>query len=372
MNSTRAQSEARSTSFHLEPPIAAVLGDTRLIPYHFMASIRQMPSGKWRALIRRPGRKPICITLPTRAAVQKRAREIESMLDRGEPVDAGGAITVAAAITKYRALRESSRPILDTANEHYMLNHLEDGMGELVVTAMKPEDLVGFAQRRREEGAGPYTINMEVSKLGTVLRYAGAALGKAFPDVIGQSRPLLWHLHLIGGGGKRQRRPTEDEFVRLLAYLRELPSENAARYADAVAFCATSTLRRGEVCRIVWADVDEAQQRVLVRDRKHPRKKVGNNVLVTLTAEAWAILARQPREGDRCFPIHPQTLTKHVTEGCRRLGIPDLHLHDMRHEGHSRLFEAGYDIPEVAALTGGEDWRNLKRYTQIDPTKVRH
>lgn len=336
-----------------------------------MASIALI-RGKWRALVRRKGRKSICKTLPTKAAAEKWARGIEAQIDQGAPVDAAGAITVSAAIAKYRALRSRSRPVLDTSNEHYMLNHLEDAIGELVVAALTPQDLVGFAQLRADEGAGPYTVNMEVSKLGTVLRFAGAAWNVALPDVVGQARPLLWHLHLIGGGGKRDRRPTEDEFHRLLAHLAALPGERAKVYADAVAFAAYSTLRRGEICRIAWVDVDETRRGVLVRDRKHPRRKKGNDVFVTLTDDAWQTLMRQPREDARCFPIHPQTLTKHVTEACRALCIPDLHLHDMRHEGTSRLFEAGYEIQEVAALTQNKDWRNLQRYTNLDPTKVRH
>ncbi|MNL75911.1 Phage integrase family protein [compost metagenome] len=55
------------------------------------------------------------------------------------------------------------------------------------------------------------------------------------------------------------------------------------------------------------------------------------------------------------------------TRTCVELTIEDLHFHDMRHEAVSSLFEAGWQIPEVAAVSGHKDWRQLKRYTQIDP-----
>jgi site-specific recombinase XerD len=42
-----------------------------------------------------------------------------------------------------------------------------------------------------------------------------------------------------------------------------------------------------------------------------------------------------------------------------------LHFHDLRHEGVSRLFEAGYQIQEVAIVSGHKDWAQLKRYTQL-------
>lgn len=35
------------------------------------------------------------------------------------------------------------------------------------------------------------------------------------------------------------------------------------------------------------------------------------------------------------------------------------------HEGISRLFEQGYQIQEVALVSGHKSWKNLKRYTQL-------
>ncbi|QNH26206.1 tyrosine-type recombinase/integrase [Xanthomonas theicola] len=55
---------------------------------------------------------------------------------------------------------------------------------------------------------------------------------------------------------------------------------------------------------------------------------------------------------------------------CRSLQIEDLHFHDLRHEGASRLFEQGYDIPEVAIVTGHRDWKSLKRYTNLAPESL--
>jgi site-specific recombinase XerD len=49
------------------------------------------------------------------------------------------------------------------------------------------------------------------------------------------------------------------------------------------------------------------------------------------------------------------------------LGIIDLHFHDLRHEGTSKLFEEGYQIQQVALVTGHKDWRHLRRYTNLKP-----
>ncbi|MER9402208.1 hypothetical protein NKI46_29395 [Mesorhizobium sp. M0615] len=42
----------------------------------------------------------------------------------------------------------------------------------------------------------------------------------------------------------------------------------------------------------------------------------------------------------------------------------------MRHEGTSRLFEAGFSIEQVAMVTGHKDWKMLRRYTHLRPEQL--
>lgn len=333
-----------------------------------MASITLTPmsNGKWRALVRHPGRRAICKTHRTKAAANAWARPIQATLDAGGQVQTVG-VTVSDMIEAYRRMRDDSRPILDTSTEHYTLRQLTAGLGDYVAARLTPQDLVGYARTRREDGAGPYTINMDVSKLGTALRYASVSLGVVTPDVVGQARPLLLHLGLIGGGGKRERRPTEDELTRIVDHM---AAGRGRVYADAVLFAVATAMRQAEITRIVWSDVNADKRLVLVRDRKDPRRKAGNDELVPLLGSAWDILQRQPRESLRVFPLHHSTLSKYFTETCRALSIPDLHFHDLRHEGTSRLFEEGYTIEQVAIVTGHKSWNHLKRYTQLRPESL--
>lgn len=334
-----------------------------------MASVLQV-KGKWRALCRRPGFKSQCKTHPTKAAADKWARGIEAGWDSGAIVLAPSTITVAKIIKAYRELREESRPILDTTNEHYMLKALDRGLGHHIAATMTSDDLVTYANMRKEEGAGPYTVNMDISKLGTAMRYGSAKLKITLPDVVGAARPTLTYLRLIGGGNKRERRPTTDEFERIVAHFAE---HHGPRFTDAVLFSALTAMRRGEVTAIKWVDVNQPTKIIAVL-RKHPRK---GKVLerVPILPPAWEILARQPKDDERVFPFDGGTLSKYFTNACRTLSIPDLHLHDLRHEGASSLFEQGYKIEQVALVTGHKDWRNLKRYTNLRPedlTKQAH
>lgn len=334
-----------------------------------MASVLKIGES-WRALVRRKGRPVYCKTFRTKTQAQAWARAIEADIDRGTAPSAsavvGRTLLLRDVVEAYRELRARSRPISDSSNEHYMLRHLAEGLGECDAARLTPQDLVGYCTMRRDEGAGPYTCNMEVSKLGTALRYAAMALKVVLPDAVAQARPLLTHLGLIGGGGRRERRPTEDELHQVVG---RLDAHFGAIYADVVRFAVATAMRRGEIARLQWADVDATKRLVLIRDRKDPRRKAGNDQWVPLLGSAWDLVQRQPRSDDelRIFPVHEQTLSKYFKAACDALAVPDLHFHDLRHEGTSRLFEDGYAIQQVALVTGHKDWRHLRRYTNLKP-----
>ena len=336
-----------------------------------MASIFKSGNG-WRAQVRRKGHAVYTRTFATKTAAADWARAIERDIDRGMMPSAravsGSRYTVAQAIADYRDLRRV-RPVRDTSTEHYTLQHLEAALGDKGAGDLRVDDLVEYAQRRADMGAGPYTVNMDVGKLGTVLRTIGAAKGMALPDVVQQARPLLKHLGLIGGGGRRERRPTEDELHAIVTHLRGQP--NGALYASAVLWAVETAMRQGEIARIRWADVDRGRRLVLVRDRKDPREKSGNDQWVPLLPGAWALLEQQHQgEDPRIFPIGGSSISKAFTAACRELSIPDLHFHDLRHEAISRLFEAGYRIEQVALVSGHRTWAHLRRYTNLRPEDV--
>jgi len=118
-------------------------------------------------------------------------------------------------LEKYRNLRARTRPILDTGTEHCTLKQLTRTLGGIAAAVLTVDDLLGWAAESRDEGASPHTINMDLRKLGTVIRYSGEGL----PDVIGAARPKQSCRGLIGGAGLRERRPADDESVRVLKWL---------------------------------------------------------------------------------------------------------------------------------------------------------
>ncbi|MFM1991297.1 MAG: hypothetical protein RJA99_4254 [Pseudomonadota bacterium] len=333
-----------------------------------VASIIQTGPKAFRVQIRRKGHKAITRTFETRREAEAFGRRVEADIDAGRAPALAAGITVRAAIETYRELRDASpRPIGGQSNEHYMLRHLESALGEEAVEALTPKRLAAWARTRREEGAGGYTIGMELSKLGTALKFAAVGLHQALPDVVAAARPMLTHLQLIGPGTERERRLVGDEEARLLTVA-------PAWLGDVIRFALATAMRRGEIARLQWADLDATKRLVLVRDRKDPRRKAGNDQQVPLLAlaghDAWEIAQRQPRAGSLIFPYSVEKITDTFGIVCGVAGIADLHFHDLRHEATSRLFEAGYSIEQAALVTGHKNWRMLQRYTQLKPESL--
>lgn len=329
-----------------------------------MASILKTPEGSYRAFVRRTGARALTKTFKTKTEAERWARQAEAAIEAGTVVKSAKGATVGDAITAYIKLRdEGKRPINPQSNEVYMMRHLERDLGDEVIAGIKPQRLATYCTRRSKSGAGAYTIGMEISKLGTVLKYSAMALGETFPDIVAQSRPLLDHLGLIGAGTPRERRPTPEE----LAAVREAAQP---LLRDIIDFAIATCMRRGEIVRMQWADVDADARLLTIRDRKDPRKKSGNDERIPLLGNALAIIQRQPRSDDRVFPVAPEWVSDNFLMACRIAKVEDLVFHDLRHEGISRLFELGWQIPQVALVSGHKKWEMLKRYTQLKPESL--
>lgn len=258
----------------------------------------------------------------------------------------------------------------------YVLQMLADcEIGALPIDKITSADVVKHCKMRREAGAGPATVAHDVSYLRWCLKTARVMLSLEITDAaVVDSYEVLYNQNLIGKSERRHRRPTSDEIEKLKEGLLARSSHRASigiPYVDILDFSILSCMRIGEVCRIKWEDVDEGQRAVLVMDRKDPRKKSGNHMLVPLLGGAWEILQRQPKEDDRIFPYNEKSVTAGFQRVRNALGISDLRYHDLRREGASRLFEKGYSIDEVAQVTGHRNINTLWQvYTELFPKRL--
>lgn len=214
----------------------------------------------------------------------------------------------------------------------------------------------------------PATVSNYIECLSSVFAVAQDVYGVALDyEAMKKARAALQRTGKTGASKKRTRRPTLDELDKLMNYFAAENARNPRKLPmhRLLAFAIFSTRRTGEICRITWDDYRPDEDRVLVRDLKHPGETEGNDTWCDLPDHCANIIAATPKTDARIFPYHPDSVGRSFTDACHFLGIEDLHFHDMRHEGTSRLCEMGWSIQLVANVTGHRSWVSLKRYAHI-------
>jgi integrase len=232
-------------------------------------------------------------------------------------------------------------------------------------------DLIAFA---RALPVQPQTVQNYLSHLSAVFAVARPAWGYPLDQqAIKDTFVVTKRMGLTSKSRARQRRPTIDELDRLMEHFAVVQQRRpgSVPMQKIIVFALFSTRRQEEITRIEWRDYEKAHDtlvtdRVLVRDMKHPGDKHGNDQYCELPPEAFAIIETMPRIDARIFPYSTDAISAAFTRACQVLGIEDLHFHDLRHEGISRLFEMGRTIPQAAAVSGHRSWQSLKRYSHLN------
>lgn len=337
-----------------------------------MASFSQLPSGKWRVQVRRAGLY--------RAATFTKKREAKdwaaSIEGQTEHIAAGGfapvpkGSTVSDLIDKYNETHAKEPGRTKAAT----LAMLKVRLGKHPLATLNAVILRDFIDKRVEDGAGGVTIAADLSFLSAVLKWGRHARHLDLPERLAlEAREGLKHRGLETRSRERDREPTDDELARLFAYWKANPRQ----IIDMVTLCRfalATAMRQDEICRLQVEDVDRDLHTVLIRDRKDPRNKAGNDQLVPLLPEAWAIVEPliKGRESGKIFDAQTKSVSTSFTRTCQAVEPPilDLHFHDLRHRATAQLFRMGLDIPRVALLTGHKTWAMLRRYTDIKPADV--
>jgi integrase len=341
-----------------------------------LATFTKLNSGSWRAQVRRKG-KYVNETFLRRKDAEEWALEVERAIDRGEPAIARtsrDAKTFGDLVKLHREdLQEVGKRI--GRSKAASLTFLEHRLGRLRIPELDRGRLIEFGKERAREGAGPVTIGIDLGYIKTILLHAAAVHGVILSvEPLTLARAALARLGLVGKGKERDRRPTQDELGRLVAAFDANPHQQIP-VGRIIRFAVATAMRQYEISRVEWADFDSQKRMLLVRDRKDPRRKSGNNQRIPLLDatgyDACAIIEEQRRyvsgTQGRIFPYNGKSVGAAFRRQCRELKIEDLHFHDLRHEGTSRLFEAGFSIEQVSLVTGHKDWKMLRRYTHLKP-----
>jgi integrase len=285
-------------------------------------------------------------------------------------------VTVKEMIDLYLDEYEKLRPLGKTKRAT-LLAISKTWLGSVEDKDLTSQKIVEWANwRMQEDGVQAQTVGNDLAHIGAVLSVARPAWGYEIdPMAMPDARKVLRKMGAVTRSKERDRRPTLAELDTLLEYFCAM-RDRRKQEIDMVrvtVFALFSTRRQEEITRIRWDAMDEAGQRVLITDMKNPGQKYGNDVWCHVPDEAWRVLQSMPKVADEVFPYNSRSISASFTRACLFLEIDDLHFHDLRHDGVSRLFEMGWDIPKVASVSGHRDWNSMRRYTHLrgngDPYK---
>lgn len=332
-----------------------------------MASFSQLPSKRWFAQVRRGSLKRNK-TFDSKREAKEWAAGLESQANQ---VDAGHlrplpkTATVSDLIDEYL----KAQTVAPRRSKAATLNALKEWLGDTKLGALSGTTMVEFVDKRIADKVGGVTLAGDLSTLSAVLGWARFARNLNIDARLAtDARKALKFRGLSTRSRERDREPTEAEMQRLYAYWTARPRQRIDM-PTICRFALASGMRLAEICNLQVADVDRAAKTVVIRDRKDPKEKIGNNQTVPLLPRAWEIV--EPLiEGEtdgKVFDAFAPSVSAAFTRACQGLGPPiiDLHFHDLRHAATTSFFRMNLSIPLVALLTGHKTWTQLKRYSKL-------
>lgn len=202
----------------------------------------------------------------------------------------------------------------------------------------------------RLEAVRPSTVNKELNCLK-------AMLNKAVVWGYLKDHPLKGLPGLKEPPG-RLRYLAPDETVSLLA-----ACETPVYLRPIVDLAMHTGMRRAEILTLRWGDVDLRRRTItLTQTKNNERRVIPVNETVAAVLKAW------PRAvgSDALFPgLNGPMVTRAFWRACRKAGISNLRLHDLRHTFASYLAMGGYNLRTIQQLLGHKDLRMTSRYAHL-------
>lgn len=212
--------------------------------------------------------------------------------------------------------------------------------------------IAGIGELKRKE-TSPATANRLLALIRSILRRA--ALDWEWID-----KPPVIKLYREAKRRVRYLNATQASIL-----IQELPQH----LADMVTFSLATGLRRSNVTKLEWSQVDMQRNVAWIHG---DQAKAGKPIHVTLNATAMAVLTKQIGKHSRSVfsykgkPI-TQVNTKAWYKALKRAGIEDFRWHDLRHTWASWLTQNGVPLNVIQEMGAWESAEMVRRYAHLAP-----
>ena len=257
----------------------------------------------------------------------------------------------------------------DPVRDRNSLQHLYPVFSGRNLGEISPGEVRRYIARRKSEGAAASTINKEVGLFSSACNYARKE----------------WDWHIPNPAAQCRQREPEGRVrwisrAEAAALIRAARQDKRARHLpDFIQLALHTGCRKGELLGLEWRRVSR-QEGLIFLEADHT--KTAKRRSVPLNAEAHsAILSRMRFRAEHC-PDSPWVfahkdgsrigdIKKSFAAACKRAGLEDFRVHDLRHTCAAWLVTAGVPLAEVRDLLGHKSIAMTERYAHLAPDNIR-
>lgn len=231
----------------------------------------------------------------------------------------------------------------------YLLERLMPFIGRLTLDQIHDGTLAAYIKDRKSNKLANKTINLGLELTRRILNLAARSWRDEDGKTWLETPPLITVLPLIGF--QREPRPiTWAEQRRIMPLLPD-------HLAKMVLFDLNTGARDAVVCGLKWEweiSIPELGVSVFDIPRENVKGRKRGRVLVCNTVAQSIIEGQRGKDDEYVFPYRGhriETMNNNAWHRARKLaGIPDLHIHDLRHTVGMRLREAGIREETIADI----------------------
>lgn len=262
--------------------------------------------------------------------------------------------------------RQHQRSFETTANR---VKHLRVAFAGQVMNDLAGKHISHYSSERAKAGASAATINRELSALSAAINWCNKEFEWGLPNPV---------------KGRKRKEPegrvrwiTRAEVEALCREARK--QRRGDNLADFIRLAVNTGCRKEEMLGLEWRRVD-LHNRLIHLEGKHT--KAGKRRSIPINEGALAALkGRLAYRAEHC-PASPWVFCRSDGEravsvrvgfenACRKIGIEDFVIHDLRHTCAAHLISAGVPLAEVRDLLGHSTVTMTERYAHLAPARVR-
>lgn len=263
--------------------------------------------------------------------------------------------------------------------------HILPHLGEIKLKELRPEQIQAFYNTKLNSGANPRTVILIHSVLHRSLSLAlkWGLIGRNPTDAVTRPRKKRIELNIL-----------TDSQVRAF-----LSAADQTRYGALFYLALNTGMRSGEIFGLKWSDIDWNHRRLQVkRQLQHlpghgliftePKTASGRRMIVIshTTVEKLrkhkeqqnmdhSVAGDQWQENDLVFPtrlgtpMFPTNMYKDFKDLLKKLGLPNVRFHDLRHTAATLMLQQGIHPKIVQERLGHADISmTLNTYSHVLPS----